>query len=493
MKLDVVFALENAAWPALLVDGAGVVLRANDAAIKFFGSVAEGQSPLLSAVLVTDPGVTAEQFLAQWERAPSSLMTLQFRTKGGAANSFSTSICSFAKDGQKFFVFQVVADLLRSGGSGNTEVFSIHKQKLDMALQLARTVSMDFNNALTSILGYTSLLLSQTPPTHPWRASLIEMEKASLRAAEIASDLGAFSWQEKVPRTQTAGNLNDVAQRSVDASKTSRADIEWTTQLGRNLYASKFDEAKMQQAFLKILENATEAIGSNGRITVQTRNVELAEAAQDRDLRLAPGTYVCAEISDNGSGIAPENLPKIFEPFFTTKKDGKHRGLGLALVYGIVTNHGGGIAVSSQQGLGTSVRLYLPAEKKLAQAATAAADLTGNQTILVVDDEESMLTVSQTVLSTFGYRVLTANSGQKAVEILSRGNPKIDLVLTDLLMPSMSGRELIEHVRHIAPEAKILRMSGFVRPPGQEDDSLYLQKPFSTQDLLGKVKRALTP
>ena len=495
MKSDVVFALENAAWPALLVDGAGAILRANDAAIKLFGPIVQGQSPLLGALLVTDEGVSAEQFLAQWERAPASVMTLQFRTKGGAANLFSTSICSLAKDGQKFFVFQLVGDSARTGGSGNTEVFSIHKQKLDMALQLARTVSMDFNNALTSILGYTSLLLSQTPPTHPWRASLLEMEKASLRAAEIASDLGAFSWQEKVPRSQTAGNLNAVAQRSVDALKKSHPEkIEWMTQLGRNLYASKFDEAKMQQAFLKILENAVEAITANGRVTVQTRNVELAEQAQDRDLRLAPGIYVCAEISDNGNGIAPENLPKIFEPFFTTKKDGKHRGLGLALVYGIVTNHGGGVAVSSQPGLGTSVRIYLPAEKKFASGpSVAAADLTGNQTILVVDDEESMLTVSQTVLSTFGYRVLTADSGQKAVEILSSGNPKIDLVLTDLLMPSMSGRELIEHVRRIAPEAKILRMSGFVRAPGQEDDSLYLQKPFSTQDLLVKVKQALTP
>lgn len=488
MKSEV-FALENAGWPALLVDGGGVILRANQAAIKMFGSVLEGEAPLLGAVLMTEPGVSTGQFIAHWERSPVAVQKLRFKIKGGTINSYSTSICSFNRDGQRYFVFQLASDL----EGGQTEFVSAHKQKLDMALQLARTMSLDFNNVLTSILGHTSLLLSQTQMNHPWRNSLIEVEKAASRAAEIANDLGAFSRQEKEPKAQTAGSLNVVAQRSVEALQQARPEkIEWSLQLGRSLYTAKFDEAKMQQAFTKILENALEAVGSNGRITVQTRNVELAEAAQDRELRLAPGTYVCAEISDNGVGIPAENLQRIFEPFFTTKQNGKHRGLGLALVYGIVTNHRGGVAVSSQPDAGTSVRVYLPAEKKIArERLTSPTDLKGTQCVLIVDDEDSMLTMGQAVLSTFGYRVLTANTGQKALEILSRANTKVDLVITDLAMPSMSGRELIEHIHRLAPTTRILRMSGFVRSHNPEEDTTYLQKPFSTQDLLIKVKQAL--
>jgi two-component system cell cycle sensor histidine kinase/response regulator CckA len=494
MKSDVIFTLEHAGWPALLIDEAGVISRANQAAIKTFGAIAEGEKPLLAAIWAGGLESTAEQFLAQWERSPVDAMPLKFLVKGGSAKSFSVSICSFTRDGQKFFIFQLLPAAAPPSHPGNTEFISAHNHKLDCALQLARTVSLDFNNALTSILGHASLLLSQAPPDHPWRGSLMEVEKSAARAAEIANDLAMFSRQEKEPRGQTAGNLNSLAQRSVEIFQHSRPEkIEWVMQLGRNLYTSKFDEAKMQQAFLKILENAVEAVGANGRITVQTRNVELAGRAQDRDLRLAAGTYVCAEISDTGGGIAPEILPKIFEPFFTTKKSGKHRGLGLAMVYGIVTNHGGGVAVSSQPEVGTSVRIYLPAEKKIArERALNPADLNGSQTILMVDDEDAMLTMGQAVLSTFGYHVLTANTGQEALEILARGDPKVELVITDLVMPSMSGRELVEHVRRLAPGVRVLRMSGFVRAPNQEDDTSYLQKPFSTQDLLVKVKQALT-
>jgi nitrogen-specific signal transduction histidine kinase len=470
-----------------------VILRANQAAIKIFGAVAEGERPLLAAIWSVGFGPTAEQFLAQCERSPTDAVPLKFQVKGGVASSFSVSICSFTKDGQKFFIFQLLPEPPPSY-AGNTEFISVHNQKLDCALQLARTVSLDFNNALTSILGHASLLLAQAPADHAWRGSLMEIEKSATRAAEVANDLAMFSRQEKEPRGQTAGNLNSLTQRTVEVLQQSRPEkIEWAIQLGRNLYMSKLDEAKMQQAFLKILDNAIEAVGTNGRITVQTRNVELADSAQDRELRLAPGTYVCAEISDNGCGIAPEILPKIFEPFFTTKKTGKHRGLGLAMVYGIVTNHGGGVAVSSQPTVGTSVRVYLPAEKKIArERAVDPADLNGTQTILMVDDEDAMLTMGQAVLSNFGYKVLTANSGQKALELLARGDSKVELVITDLVMPSMSGRELVEHVHRLAPEAHVLRMSGFVRTANQDEDTTYLQKPFSAQDLLVKVKQVLT-
>jgi two-component system cell cycle sensor histidine kinase/response regulator CckA len=503
MKLDLVFTLENAGWPALLVDEAGTIRRANQTAVKAFGTALEGEATSLSAIWTPENRVTPEQFLATWERTPTAAVPLKFRTRGGTVASYLISVCSFTHDEQKYFVLQLLPDVVAAaqvnssmadGKDHNAEAGLAQKQKLDCALQLARTVSLDFNNALTSILGHASLVLGKMEPNHPWRHSLMEVEKAAGRAAEIANDLGAFSRQEKETHGQTANNLNTLLKRCVELFQNVESrKIVWTLQLERKLYAAKFDEAKLQQAFLKILENAIEAIDAGGRITVQTRNLELNTPTQDRNVRLASGNYVCVEIADNGSGIAADVMPHIFDPFFTTKS-GNHRGLGLAWVYGIVTNHGGGVTVSSQPKVGTSVRVYLPAEKKVVEDNLVKTDdLKGSQTILMVDDEDLLLTMGQTILSSFGYRVLTANSGQKALEILGQNEPHVDLVVTDLVMPNMSGRELAEHIRKLSPTTRVIFSSGYVRPTNNEDDIDYLRKPFTSCQLLQTVKRALSP
>jgi two-component system, cell cycle sensor histidine kinase and response regulator CckA len=447
----------------------------------------------LSAIWSPENSRTPEQFLAQWDKSPVPAAVIKFRTPTANAAGYRVSIFSLVQENEKCFVFQLFAE----SGAG-PDAAPAHSQKLECALQLARTVALDFNNALTSILGHTSLVLSKMEPTHPWRASLIQVEKSAAKAAEIANDLGTFSRQEKEVRAQAAGNLNLLLQRSVEffRQNTGPETVSWSLQLDRKLFAAKFDEAKMQQAFMKILENAVEALRERGRITVQTRNIELAQPTQDRNVQLAPGAYVCAEISDNGCGIEPDVLPRVFEPFFTTKRGGNHRGLGLAWVYGIVTNHGGGVAISSQVGVGASVRVYLPAEKKLVRDnGVAADDLTGNQTILIVDDEDLLLTMGQTILSSYGYRVLTANGGQKALDILAQQEKSgpVDLVITDLVMPAMSGRELVEHIRKLSPATRIICTSGYVWPAGQEEDGAYLQKPFTSHELLVKVKQALRP
>jgi two-component system cell cycle sensor histidine kinase/response regulator CckA len=501
MKAEVALGLENAGWPVLLVNSSGAILRANPEAVKAFGSTLEGEMPL-SAIWASENGPMAEQFILQWDNAPAPPGPLKFCVKDGAVRAFLTSICTLTEGPEKMFVFQLFPNTAPaaapsapapSGKESSTEML-VQKQKLDCALQLARTVSLDFNNALTSILGHASLLLTKAEANHPWRHSLMEVEKSAARAAEIANDLGTFSRSDKEQRGQSARNLNSILQRAVELfAQAEGKKITWKSQLERRPYATKFDEAKIQQAFVKVLENAVQAVQTvkeNPQVTVQSRNVELAEGAQDRDVRLNPGTYICVEISDNGPGIATEVLPRIFEPFFTTK-GGKHRGLGLAWVYGIVTNHGGGVAVSSQPGAGASVRVYLPAEKRVVQDANVSTDnLNGTQTILMVDDEDLMLTLGQTVLSAFGYKVLTANGGQKALDMISKGDKNIDMVITDLVMPAMSGRELVERLRKISPTIRILCTSGYVPPP-QTDDSAYLQKPFTSQELLVKVKQVL--
>ena len=493
MKSEI-FTLENAGWPALLVDEASTICRANTTAVKLFGASLEGSNPLLGAIWCAENGSTAEQFLVQWERSPSSTLPLRFRTKGGNEVQYLVSICSFSKESQKYFIFQFHPLPEGSAQGDPSQTPLAQKQKLDCALQLARTVSLDFNNALTTILGHSSLALTRMEPDNPWRGSLLAIEKSAAKAAEIANDLGAFSRQEKEARSQATGNLNVLLKRSVESFQQSpdAQSLEWNLQFERKLFATKFDEAKMQQAFLRILENSYEATNGTGRISILTRNFEFSEPTQDRNVQLAPGAYVCVEITDNGCGIEPEVLPRVFEPFFSTKEE-PHRGLGLAWVYGIITNHGGGVALSSQPNVGTSIRIYLPAENRIIRdnGSTTVLDLKGNQTVMIVDDEDLVLKMGQTVLSAYGYRVHTASSGQRALDILSQGEVAMDLVITDLVMPAMSGRELVEHIQRLSPATRILCTSGYTWPANQHEESPYLQKPFTSQELLLKVKETL--
>lgn len=536
MRPETDFVLEKAAWPALLLEESGAICRANQAARHDFDVT--GQAARTFGALLANgeaaqmPGLLARQ-------AEAGTGNLKLRRRDNQVDEYIAHVTRVAREGNGYFMVQ----LFKSGTSAASapvaaaslplpaaapekkpaapmpvrppaapfaekdptktetsqtaittaqEASIAHKQKLDCALQLARSVALDFNNALTSILGHASLLLSKTEPSHPWRNSLSEIEKSAAKAAEIANDLAAFSRQEKDSRTQMSGNVNALLERTIEVFQNTRPQsITIVRQLERKLFTANFDEAKMQQAFVKIFENAVEAIKDRGTIAVRTRNLELSEPTQDRTAKLNAGNYVCVEISDDGMGITEEVMPRIFEPFFTTKGT-RHRGLGLAWVYGIVTNHGGGVAISSQPGAGASVRIYLPANRKLIRdVAGDSGDLNGKATVLMVDDEDLLLTMGQMVLSSFGYTVLTANSGEKALEIFNKTQQKIDLVITDLVMPKMSGRELTEQILRVAPDTRVLWCSGYVRANSGEDEDRYLQKPFTTQDLLRRVKQAL--
>jgi signal transduction histidine kinase len=500
-KPDLVLELENAGWPVLLVEPSGAVCWANCAAIGLFGPVFDGPNASLEAIWPSGHRATPEQFLAQAERSPSLLERLNLREKTGGSVSCVVSACSFTRNERKQFVLQfLTAPVLElvapaPAPSATSESTMIHKQRLDRALQLTRTISLDFNNALTSILGHTSLILGKMEPDHPWRSSLVEVEKSAAKAAEIASDLGMFSRAEKEAREHTAGNLNKLVEKAVEHFRrsTGNSPINWVFQSERKLFAAKLDEGRLQQAIGKILENSVEAIKDSGQVTLQTRNVELTEEARDRDVKLAPGAYVCLEISDNGCGIQQRVLSRIFEPFFTTKDSAKHRGLGLPWVYGIVANHGGGVAISSQPGVGTSVRVYLPAEKRIIPNELPAGALKGEHTILVVDDEDLLLTTGRAILGDHGYQVLTASSGQQALDLIARQGKPVDLAIIDVVMPAMSGRELAGHIQRLSPSTQTLYTSGYVGPGSgnPENGGSFLQKPFTTQELLVKVKQVL--
>jgi two-component system, cell cycle sensor histidine kinase and response regulator CckA len=509
MKPDFAFLLDQAAWPAFLVDDSGTIRKANHHAVQILGTVMEGESTLSASVWAAENNQTAEEFLTRVDLSSAPMRVLQFRVKGGQTMPFNTFICASPREGRKFHLFQLFPVTVQqpappihpvppaepstaTAPAASLAAQLAHKQKLDCAMQLIRTVALDFNNALTSILGHTSLVLSQVDPAHPWRDSLIEVEKSAGRAAEIAGDLADFSRQDKDESNQAPGNLNRVLRHAVALfQKPENVGIHWTFQLEKQLFTVTFDEAKMQQAMIRLLENAIEAVGSQGRITVRTLNHSFSEPVVSHTFQLAAGHYVGIEIIDSGTGIAPEVLTRIFEPFFTTKGS-PHRGLGLAWVYGIVTNHGGTLAVNSLPGQGTTVRIFLSAqEKTVGDQPTQVEDLRGHETILYVDDEEMLQNLGQTVLSSFGYRVLTASSGAEALDIFDQLGHEIDLVVTDLVMPGMSGRELMDQLRRRAPALRILCTSGYLgRAVGREEEP-YLRKPFTSQQLLQKVKQLL--
>ncbi len=479
------FVLDGAGWPAFLVDEAGAILRANEAAVKAFGPAVGTPGSVLASIWGSSTQ-SPSAWLAHWQQSPSPTVVLQLKWKGGGVVGHTASVCIIKRDQQQHYLLQLL------GETANSEAVAAHKQKLDCALQLARTVSLDFNNALTSILGHTSLILGKIEPDNPWRSSLIEVEKSAARAAEISSDLATFSRQEKDAKSQSAGNLNDLVERCRDTfmRKLPAEQIKWAAHLERRLFVAKFDEVKLLQALMRVVDNSVESLPEGGRITFQTRNVELSEPSRDCTVQLVPGKYVCLEVADSGKGVDIDALPRVFEPFFTTKRG--HRGLGLAWVYGIVTNHGGGVAISSKPGTGTSVRIYLPAEAQLTrESGFEGADLGGAETVLLVDDEGPVLTMGEMILSAYGYKVLTANSGQQALEVFSKQQGRVDLLVTDLVMPEMGGRELVERLRRVSPQLRTLCLSGYAWPNSRDKDAAYLQKPFTSRELLARVRSAL--
>lgn len=495
-QMDDLAVLGAASWPALLVDAAANIRQFNPAAGELFGAKVEGGAAPLAALWTNENGSDPAAFLERVRTTRSLIAPLKLRGKGIVITAFTAQVCSLVREGDQLFLFQLFstagAPARPDGKSQSVEINLAQKQKLDCALQLTRTVALDFNNTLTAILGHVTHLLGTSEPTHPWRFSLTEVEKAAERAAEVANQLAAFSSEQKDAFAQTSGNINHLMRRTAELFQTVQHNgLAWSLQFEPRVFTVNYDEAKMQQAFVKILENAVQALVADGRISIQTRNLEISAPTQDRTAHLLPGAYVCVEVTDNGCGIEPAVLPRVFEPFFTTKYG--HRGLGLAWVYGIVTNHGGGVAVSSQLGQGTAVRVYLPAVRKFVEEKIIAdSALDGKETILVVDDEEMVLTMAELVLKSRGYRVLTASSGEKALQMFHDTKSLIDLMVTDMVMPKMNGRELIEKVRQVSPATRVLCATACTRSSIIDQQLDILPKPFTAQQLLRKAREALT-
>jgi signal transduction histidine kinase/ActR/RegA family two-component response regulator len=375
-------------------------------------------------------------------------------------------------------------------------------QKMEAVGQLAGGVAHDFNNLLTVITSYSGMLLTALPSTSAERADVVEIERAAHRAASLTRQLLAFSRQQVLqPRVL---DLNTVARDMEKLlARLVREDIRVATILAPHLGAVYADAGQIEQVIMNLVVNARDALPMGGTITIETANVDVdGTDGTDGQLpnEMAPGPYVMLAVTDTGLGMDAETQSRIFEPFFTTKRLGEGTGLGLSTVYGIVRQSGGHVAVDSECGVGTTFRVYLPrATHDVAVARTSGGHtvlVPGTETILLAEDEASVRTVARRILERSGYRVVDVANGAEALRICEDASRTIDLLITDMVMPEMNGRELVEHARTLRPEMRVLFMSGYTddaigRQTYFGPDTLYLQKPFTPDALTSQVRLAL--
>ena len=370
-------------------------------------------------------------------------------------------------------------------------------QKMEAVGQLAGGVAHDFNNLLTIIEVHAELALEELDATHPLRADLAEVKKASERAAALTRQLLAFSRKQLLQPEQLA--LNDVvAGLAPMLRRLIGEDIQVIARLDAGCGLVFADPGQLEQVILNLAVNARDAMAGGGMLTIDTSNVAADERSADEHAAML-GRYVCLSVTDTGCGIPPEVQERIFEPFFTTKAAGQGTGLGLSTVYGIVRQSGGHILVDSEPGQGTSFRVYLPRAERMTSACPAVAETPcpcGTETVLLVEDEDAVRTLARRILERQGYTVLDARNGRDAVAIAAKGG-RIDLVLTDMVMPEMNGRALAEALALSRPLVPVLYMSGYtddeiVRRGLVNTAGGLLQKPFTADSLARAVRSALS-
>jgi two-component system cell cycle sensor histidine kinase/response regulator CckA len=370
-----------------------------------------------------------------------------------------------------------------------------HARKMDAVGRLAGGVAGDFNNVLTVITGYSDLLRAQIPGASPLRRFADEILYAGERAASLTRQLLTFSSGQQAQPKVT--DLNGVIAGMEPMLRRMLGDsVDLIVLAGPALGHVQIDSTLMQQAILNLATNAREAMPNGGKLVLETSNLELDEAAAKK-AGVKPGAYVMLAVSDTGSGMDAETRSRLFEPFFTTKERGKGSGLGLSMVYGTVKQNDGYITVYSQVNCGTIFELYLPRVEPVmaVPAGRRIGAAKGSETILLVDDEEGVRKLVSAVLNNGGYTVIEAASGGAALTVYEKNSHKIDLVLTDVVMPQMSGFELGQELGGRNPDLHVLYMSGYRDTPvgngPGEAARAFLNKPFTPDVLLAKVREVL--
>jgi signal transduction histidine kinase len=372
-------------------------------------------------------------------------------------------------------------------------------QKMEAVGRLAGGIAHDFNNLLTVIMGYSHVLSAELGREHPLHSKIEETQKAGERAAMLVRQLLAFSRKQPLePKhlslNNVVANLEGMLQRLIGA------DIRLVISLDSSNSQVLADQAQLEQVLMNLVVNARDAMPHGGTLTIETAPVELEKSPLYHVEPLPPGRYVKLSVGDTGIGMDRDTQAHIFEPFFTTKEEGKGSGLGLSTVFGIVTQSGGAIDVTSRVGYGTRFDIFFPkvgADEEAASAPHAGGQpVGGTETILLVEDDASVRVLLRDALKKLGYRVIEAKHGLEACLLATQELTRLDMLLTDMVMPGMGGRELAQHLTSIKPDLRILFMSGFTDDVGilaghEHGTSGFLQKPFTPEVLARTVRKIL--
>ncbi len=376
----------------------------------------------------------------------------------------------------------------------------LQSQKLEAIGRLAGGVAHDFNNLLTGILGYAGFALKSIPPGHPARNDIVEIERAGERAAALTGQLLSYARRQMIaPKLvqldQLMQNLENLLKRLLGE------DVALEARYADDLWPARIDPGQFEQVILNLAVNARDAMPEGGRLTLETRNCTLDEAYTEQHPEVAPGPYVMLAVTDTGHGMDFSTQSRIFEPFFTTKEQGKGTGLGLAVIYGIIKQAGGHVWVYSEPGKGTTFKVFLPratGEDELASEPESAdlASVAGSETLLVVEDEPVVRSLAVRALVEQGYRVLQAADGASALAAARTYDGDIHLLVTDVVMPGMNGRELADRLSAERPGLRVLYVSGYtdhavVRHGVLEEGIAFLSKPFDLRDLTRTVREVL--
>ncbi len=480
-----------------LADVQGTIHEANDAYRHMLGY--SHADPLLS---------WAENTPEQWreldERAVSQLNT------EGVAPAFEKEL--LRKDGTRApvligiamlegtsciaFVADLSARKKAEAALRQTEEQLRHSQKMEAIGVLAGGVAHDFNNLLSVILSFSELVMMELPEKDPLRADVGEIKEAGHRAAALTRQLLAFS-RHQIIDPQVL-DLNDII-KNMDKMlrRIIREDVELATLPYAGLGKCRSDADQIEQVIMNLVVNARDAMPNGGKLTIETANVDLSDDFARTHFGVKPGRYVMLAISDSGSGMDKATQARIFEPFFTTKEKGKGTGLGLSTVFGIVEQSGGTIWVYSEIGKGTTFKVYLPCTSDAPNAAMAkpvVTDVRGTETLLLVEDEDQIRNVAKGILQRHGYRVMEARNAGEALLASEQFSGTIHLLLTDVVMPHMSGKQLAQRLTPLRPEMKVLFMSGYTDGVLVDElaaGSAFLQKPLTPGALTQKVREVL--
>jgi len=375
-------------------------------------------------------------------------------------------------------------------------------QKMQAVGQLAGGVAHDFNNLLTVIIGNCEFLLMRHQAGDPSFKEIHEVHQNALRAATLVGQLLAFSRKQTLqPKVLSLRDV--VGELALMLRRLLREGVELRLEHGADVWPVNADETQISNAIINLVVNARDAMPKGGTVTISTANETVAQAAALGTAIMPAGDYVCISVSDTGIGIPKEHLGKIFDPFFTTKPVGQGTGLGLATVYGIVKQTGGFITVDSEVGKGTSFHIYLPRHRGETIASAneperaAPRDITGQDTILLVEDEEAVRSFAARALKLRGYNVIEAAGGEEALEIVKNSSTTIHLLITDVVMPNMDGPTLVRAARKLRPDMRVIFMSGYAeeafrRNEEKAEDLHFLPKPFGLKQLAAKVKDVLS-